>query len=107
MLTGECSDPISVTSTIRNQYCSRFQARHQCEYCEYEAVVERFVGSQGKAHGQSIGVDDCVSLAREATARPTHQLFSFGGDTGPCWCTRTIEASIICAARRELQRAHA
>src|SRR5262249_16572825 len=33
-------------------------------------------GGQGKAHGQSIGIDDRMNLAREITAQPTHQLFS-------------------------------
>lgn len=80
------------------QHCCRFQVG---QLRECEAAVERFVGSQGKGHGQSIGVDDCVNLAREATAQPTRLLYSIDGDTGSCWCARTIEVSIICTARRE------
>jgi hypothetical protein len=32
VLTGECSDPISIISTIRKQQRPRFSVGQQCEY---------------------------------------------------------------------------
>src|ERR1700730_11243293 len=71
MRTVEHSDPLSIITTIHRSTSNIAPDFSAGQQREYKAAVERFAGSQGKAHGQSMDIDDGMTLARDATAAPT------------------------------------
>jgi CheY-like chemotaxis protein len=56
-----------------------FQAGQQREY---EAVVVRLAGGQREPYWQSVGINDCMNLARHSASRPAHQLFCVACNAG-------------------------
>ena len=78
----ERSDPLSVITTIHRSTSNITPDFRAGQQREYKAAVERFAGSQGKAHGQSIAIE----RRREAcsSGQCGHpSVFSIGGDSGP------------------------
>src|SRR6266446_3094215 len=66
--TVERSDPLSIITTSHRSTSNIAPDFSAGQQREYKAAVERFAGSQGKAHGQSIDIDDGMKLARAASA---------------------------------------
>jgi hypothetical protein len=45
--------------------------------------VVSLAGGQHETHRQSLGIDDCMNLARQSASRPAHRLLSVACNAGP------------------------
>ena len=59
LLGGECSDPIRIIATVRQQHCFRFGARREFAG---KPAVRRLTGRQRVPDPQAVGVDQPISL---------------------------------------------
>ena len=61
-------------------------------------IVVRLSGREAEANRKAVGVYNGVNFAGKSPPRATNILRSIAATQAPCWCTRTTDVSIICAA---------
>jgi hypothetical protein len=92
MPADKCSDPVGTIPTVSQQRCSRLKARQELGG---EPIIVGLAGCERDADWRALAIDNRVNLARQpASYRPMDCLLA--SEIGaPCWCTRTMNVSII------------